>query len=215
MRKILITLGALLSLTLCAQTNLFNGKDLTGWKRAEISGSGEIRVLPDGTVECGSGCSMSGIAYTNSFPAMNYELALEGLRVEGSDFFIALTIPVEQSFCSVIIGGWGGGLCGISSYDGADAANNQWAEGLTLKNNRWYKLVVRVTPGVIQIALDRDLYTARVEFDDSKRLSLRFGDIEATRPLGLATYETKAHWRNFTLTNITELRPEDRPQTPE
>ncbi|MFO7936451.1 MAG: DUF1080 domain-containing protein [Kiritimatiellia bacterium] len=191
---------------------LFNGKDLTGWKVADIGAHGDVKVLPDGIVECGIGHSITGIAYTNSFPAMNYELSIEGMRKEGSDFFMALTIPVETSFCTVIIGGWGGGLCGISSYDGNDAANNQWAEGLLLKDNAWYRLKVRVTPGVIQVSLNKDLYTARVEYDDCKRLSLRFGDIEETLPLGLATFETKAHWRNFTFKKIKKLRPEDKPR---
>ncbi|MFA7174305.1 MAG: family 16 glycoside hydrolase [Kiritimatiellia bacterium] len=211
----IILLNLMLALSLCAQTNLFNGKDLTGWKRAEIIDNGEIKVLPDGIVECNVGRPISGIAYTNEFPTMNYELSLEAMRVKGDDFFIALTIPVEKSFCTVIIGGWGGGLCGISSYDGGDAANNQWAEGVTLKNNRWYKLVVRVTTCVLQISLDQDLYTARIEFDDSRRFSLRSGDMDKTIPLGLATYETKAHWRNFTMTPITELRTEDKPHAAE
>ncbi|MDD2599041.1 MAG: DUF1080 domain-containing protein [Kiritimatiellae bacterium] len=210
MKASTILLNLMLTLSLSAQTNLFNGKDLSGWKRAEIVDNGEIKVLPGGIVECNAGRPISGIAYTNEFPTMNYELSLEAMRVEGDDFFIALTIPVENSFCTVIIGGWGGGLCGLSSFDGGDAANNQWAQGLTLKNNRWYKLVVRVTTCVLQISLDQDLYTARIEFDDSRRLSLRFGDMEKTTPLGLATYETKAHWRNFTITPITELRPEDK-----
>ena len=212
MKVIIIILTAMLSLTMTAQTNLFNGKDLTGWKRANIIGNGEVKALTNGIIECGIGKPMSGIAYTNDFPTMNYEISLEGMRKEGFDFFMALTIPVEKSFCTVIIGGWGGGLCGISSYDGADAANNMWAEGLALDNNRWYKLIVRVTPGVIQISLNKDLYTARVEFDDSKRLSLRFGDIEETIPLGLSTYETKAYWRNFTMTKIIKLRTEDKPR---
>lgn len=217
MKKQITILITMLALSLRADTTkpLFNGKDLTGWRKADLSTSGEVKALPNGIIECGIGHSLSGIVYTNKFPTMNYELSIEGMRKEGSDFFIALTIPVETSFCTVIIGGWGGGLCGISSFDGNDAANNQWGEGLLLKDNEWYNLKVRVTPGVIQIALNKDLYTARVEFDDCKRLSLRYGEIEETVPLGLATYETKALWRNFTMTEITKLLPEDRPRVEE
>ncbi len=216
MTKHIAALLTMLTLSLAAEsTQLFNGRDLTGWKIADIPDSGQVKVLPDGIVECGVGHSITGIAYTNKFPTMNYELSLEGMRKEGYDFFIALTIPVEKSFCTIIIGGWGGGLCGISSYDFNDAANNQWAEGLSLKNNQWYTLRVRVTPGVLQITLNKDLYTARVEFDDCQRLSLRFGEMEKTVPLGLSTFETKAHWRNFTVTEITELLPEDKPREEE
>jgi hypothetical protein len=163
-------------------------------------------------VQCGIGDPMSGIAYTNTPPTMNYELSLEAMRAEGSDFFIALTIPVVTNYCTVIVGGWGGGLCGISSVDYLDASENQWSEGKALENNRWYHLRVRVTPGVLQVFLDKSLYAARVEYLDSSRLSLRFGDIDKTKPLGLATYCTRALWRNFTLTPITALEPDDKPR---
>lgn len=192
---------------------LFNGKDLSGWKVADMAEGGKVVVLPDGTVECGFGNPMTGIAYTNAVPTMNYELSLDAMRVQGMDFFCALTIPIETNHCTVIIGGWGGTLCGISSIDYADAAENQWSEAITLQNERWYHLRVRVTPGVLQVFLDNDLYTARVEFEKSSRFSLRPGsDIDKTLPLGLATYRTRAYWRNFTLTPITALEPNDKPR---
>ncbi len=192
---------------------LFNGKDLSGWKVADMTEGGKVTVLSNGVVQCDFGNPMSGIVYTNKPPTMNYELSLEAMRVQGMDFFIALTIPIETNFCTIIIGGWGGGLCGISSVDYLDASENQWSEGLTLQNERWYTLRVRVTPGVLQVFLDKDLYTARVEFDKSSRFSLRPGsDIDKTMPLGLATYQTRAHWHNFTLTPITVLEPNDKPR---
>ena len=193
-------------------TALFNGTDLSGWKTADFMEGGQVSVLSDGTVACGFGNPMTGIAYTNTAPTMNYELSLDAMRVQGMDFFIGLTLPIGTNFCTVIIGGWGGGLCGISSVDYADASENQWSEGLTLQNERWYNLRVRVTPGVLQVFLDKDLYTARVEFENSSRFSLRSGsDIDKTLPLGLATYRTRAYWRNFTLTRITALGTADKP----
>jgi len=192
---------------------LFNGKDLSGWKVADMMEGGKVTVRPEGIVECGFGNPMTGIAYTNAMPTMNYELSIEAMRVQGMDFFCALTLPIETNFCTVIIGGWGGTLCGISSIDYADASENQWSEALTIQNERWYLLRVRVTPGVLQVFLDNDLYTARVEFEKSSRFSLRPGsDIDKTTPLGLATYRTRAYWRNFTLTPITALGPGDKPR---
>jgi len=192
---------------------LFNGKDLAGWKIAEMTDRGMVSVLADGSVECGPGNPMTGIVYTNEPPRMNYELSLQAVRVKGSDFFVALTIPVEKHYCTVIIGGWGGGICGVSSFDFLDAAENQWAECRNLENERWYTLRVRVTPGVLQVFLDETLYTARIEFDNPARFSLRPGsDIDKTVPLGLATYGTLARWRNFTLTPITAPLPGDKPK---
>jgi hypothetical protein len=199
------------SVALAEPLALFNGRDLSGWKIAPFSDSGAVNVVSNGIVSCGIGDPFTGIAYTNTPPIMNYELSLEAMRTEGSDFFIALTLPVETNFCTVIIGGWSGCLCGVSSVDYADASENQWSEALSLENNRWYVLRVRVTPGVLQVFLNNDLYKARIEFMDSKRLSLRPGDIDKTKPLGLATYRTRALWRSFTLTPIATPLPSDKP----
>ena len=214
--KTILCLFAFAALSLRADTRaLFNGRDLSGWKVADMIDGGTVAVLPDGSVECGFGNPLTGIAYTNTPPRMNYELSLEAMRVQGSDFFVALTLPVGTNLCTVIIGGWGGGLCGISSFDYLDASENQWCENLSFENGHWYTLRVRVTPGVLQVFFDGTRYTARVEFDDPSRFSLRPGsDIDKTAPLGLAAYRTQARWRNFTLTPIAELLPADKP-TPE
>ena len=217
MKRILFALALLTASTSGAAepVQLFNGRDLTGWKTADLFEGGTVVVLPDGAVECGFGNPMTGIAYTNTPPRMNYELSLQAVRVQGSDFFVALTLPIETNYCTIIIGGWGGNLCGISSVDYLDASENQWSENTTLENERWYTLRVRVTPGVLQVFLDETLYTARVEGPPS-RFSLRSGsDIDKTGPLGLASYRTKARWRNFTLTPITELGPKDKPMLEE
>jgi len=211
MKKSLLFLALCASCTWAEPQALFNGRDLAGWKIVPFGDGGAVNVLSNGIVSCGLGDPFTGIAYTNPPPTMNYELTLEAMRAEGSDFFIALTLPVETNFCTVIIGGWGGGLCGVSSVDYADASENQWSEALSLENNRWYTLRVRVTPGVLQVFLNNDLYKARIEFMDSKRLSLRPGDIDKTKPLGLATYRTRALWRNFALTPIATPLPADKP----
>jgi hypothetical protein len=192
---------------------LFNGKDLSGWKVVEFDDAGKVEVLPDGAVSCTAGKPFSGIAYTNEFPTMSYELKLEAMRVEGSDFFVALTLPIEESFCTVIIGGWGGMVCGISCFNYMSAAENQWTRGIALESNRWYTLRVRVMPNVMQVFLDDKLYHARVEYEKSSQFSLRGGsDIDKTKPLGLSSYDTHAKWRNFTLTKITEPTPDDTPK---
>jgi hypothetical protein len=180
---------------------LFNGKDLSGWKRADMFGNGKVEALSNGVVSCGIGKPLSGIAYTNLFPTMSYEVKVEALRKEGSDFLIALTLPVESNACTVVIGGWGGGLCGISSVDFMDASENGFSSGIALTNNVWYTLRVRVTPGLLEVALNDTLYTAKVPFEKSSRFSLRAGsDIDKTLPFGLATFETHALWRNLTVT---------------
>ena len=181
---------------------LFNGKDLSGWKNA-IPGGGKVEVLKDGSVSCLPGDPMSGIVYTNRPPRMNYELTLDAMRVSGDDFFIGLTIPVETNQCTIIIGGWGGSLCGVSSVDYLDASENPYTEARELKSNQWYRLRVRVTPGLLDVSLDGDFFTAKIPFEKSDRFSLRSGsDIDRTVPLGICTYRTGARWRNFELKSL-------------
>lgn len=185
---------------------LFNGKDLSGWKNA-IPGGGKVEVLKDGSLSCQAGDPMSGIVYTNRPPRMNYELTLEAMRVSGDDFFIGLTIPVETNCCTVIIGGWGGSLCGVSSVDYMDASENPYTESRELKSNQWYRLKIRVTPGLLDVSLDGDFYTAKIPFDKPDRFSLRPGsDIDRTAPLGICTYRTGARWRNMELKTIAGKR---------
>jgi Domain of Unknown Function (DUF1080) len=182
---------------------LFNGKDLSGWKRAEIWGNGTVEARSNGVVSCGIGKPLSGIAYTNSFPTMSYEVKMDAMRKEGGDFFVAMTLPIETNACTIVIGGWGGGLCGISSIEYMDASENPYSSGLALTNNVWYTLRVRVTPGLLEVFLNDTLYTAKVTFEKSSLFTLRSGsDIDKTLPFGLATYETHALWRNLTVSTI-------------
>ena len=202
--KIILSLLVCGALSLHAEPRaLFNGKDLSGWKLADIWGNGKVEALSNGVVSCGIGKPLTGIAYTNSFPTMSYEVKMEALRKEGGDFFVAMTLPIETNACTVVIGGWGGGLCGISSIDYMDAAENPYSSGVALTNNVWYTLRVRVTPGLLEVFLNDTLYTAKVTFESSSTFSLRAGsDIDKTLPFGLATYATCGLWRNLTVTKL-------------
>ena len=63
-----------------------------------------------GLIVINAGTMLSGINYTNtnSLPKMNYEIALDAMKLKGDDFFCGLTFPVGDA-CSVsICGGWGG-----------------------------------------------------------------------------------------------------------
>ena len=138
---------------------------------------------------------------------MNYEVSLEAMRRSGGDFFIGLTLPVGTNACTVIIGGWGGGVCGISSIDYIDASESPYSEGLALKNEKWYKLCVRVTERCFEVQLDGDLYAVKIPFKDTRCFSLRPGyDIGNTLPLGLSTYETHALWRNIRIRSLKQER---------
>jgi hypothetical protein len=96
---------------------MFDGQDLQGWRETPFAGHGEVHCQ-SGLIILSMGDPFTGINWTNDFPKVNYELALDAMRLSGSDFFCGLTVPVGTNSCSLIVGGWGGSLVGISSLDG-------------------------------------------------------------------------------------------------
>jgi hypothetical protein len=98
---------------------LFNGKDLSGWEENKFGGAGEVKV-EGGEIRIGSGVALTGIrrAATNDLLRTNYEVSLQAMKVQGGDFFCGLTFPVKDSHMTLVVGGWGGSLVGVSSIDG-------------------------------------------------------------------------------------------------
>jgi hypothetical protein len=179
--------------------NLFDGKTLTGWKPTDFAGRGDV-IVKDGNITLESG-QMTGITWTNGhdLPRMNYEISLEAMRVEGSDFFCGLTFPVGKDPCSLIVGGWGGGVVGLSSLDGQDAANNETTRYMNFQSGRWYLIRLRVTPSKIEAWIDTDKVVDATTTD--RTISVRL-EMEESKPLGVATWATAAALRNLRLRPI-------------
>ena len=93
---------------------LFDGESLKGWGITDFAGRGEVQIS-SGLMVLNMGDPFTGVNLTNPTPTMNYEVALDAMRVSGSDFFCGLTFPVGTNSCSLIVGGWGGTMVGISS----------------------------------------------------------------------------------------------------
>ena len=187
--------------------NLFDGKTLAGWKRSTFASQGEIKVgtpSKDGksAIVLEMSDNLSGITLTNlaDLPQMNYEVALEAMKLDGSDFFCGLTFPVGKSSASFIVGGWGGAVVGISSIDGADASENETTKFMKFERNKWHRIRVRVTPAKIEAWIDDD-QMVDVETKDRK-ISLRFGEIENSLPFGIAAYQTRAAVRDIRLRRL-------------
>jgi hypothetical protein len=178
---------------------LFNGKDLDRWKKSRFGGGGEI-TIKEGVMTIEMGQPMSGITWKEKDPPYknNYEIRLEAMRVKGTDFFCGLTFPFDDTHCSLICGGWGGGVTGLSSINDFDASENGTTTYQEYKNDKWYKFVVRVEPKRIQCWIDGKQVIDQ-EIGDQK-ISTRI-EVDESKPLGLSTYETTAAIRNF------EIRP--------
>lgn len=180
--------------------SLFDGHSLGDWRETAFAGRGEVRV-ESGVIILPMGSPFTGIRYTNEFPKVDYEIAFDAMRMMGSDFFCGLTVPVGDAHCSFIVGGWGGGLVGISSLDGMDASENETTKFMGFDNGRWYRIRMRVTAERIEAWIDKEKL---VNVDTKgRKISLRPGDIELSVPLGISSWETGAALREIKWRRVT------------
>ena len=189
---LLLTLSAEPPAAEAGWRDLFDGKTLDGWKITNFGGEGEVHV-EDGAIQMDFGSSLTGVNYTRELPRNNYEVQLEAMRVDGTDFFCALTFPVQQRFCSFVVGGWGGGVVGLSSIDGKDASENDTTRFMSFESGRWYRIRVRVTSDRIQAWIDDESIVDQPIV--GREVSTR-SEVNLSRPLGVSAWETRAALRS-------------------
>jgi hypothetical protein len=180
---------------------LFDGKSLGGWKATNFGGEGEVSVK-DGIVILEPGSDMTGITYAKGdFPKMDYEITLEGKRLRGNDFFCTTTFPVGDAHCSLVVGGWGGTVVGLSSIDSRDASENDTKTLQSFKRDQWYRVRIRVTSERIMAWIDDqkvvDLATK------GKKITIR-PECELCQPLGIATWRTAGAVRDIRVRTLTD-----------
>lgn len=179
--------------------SLFDGKALTNWKPSGFAGQGEVEVK-DGQIVIPVGESLSGVTYTGEdLPKVNFEVEVEAQRAEGHDFFCGLTVPAKDAHVSLIVGGWGGAVVGLSCIDGEDAAHNDTTQYMKFETNKWYRVRLRVLPEKIQAWIDdKKVVNANTK---GKKVDIRTG-IDESRPLGVATYQTTANVRSVKIRKV-------------
>ena len=182
-----------------ASQRLFDGKTLTNWKSTPFGGEGAVNV-EDGQIVLFAGGDMTGVTWAGpALPTTGYELALQAMRLDGSDFFAGVTFPVGDSFCSLILGGWGGSVVGLSSIDSMDASENSTSQSVVFDQKRWYGVRIRVTADKIQAWLDdRQIIDQDI---GNHRIGIR-SEMELSRPLGIASWRTKAALREIRLRRL-------------
>jgi len=180
--------------------SLFDGKSLGDWKESDFGTNGKIEVK-DGLLVIGVGDGCSGVTWKGAFPKTDYEISLEAKRVDGSDFFCGLTFPVGDDPCSFIVGGWGGSVVGLSSINGDDASENNTSKSMKFDDDRWYTIRVRVNKVRIACWIDKEQMVN--EDLDGDKISIR-SEVEASKPLGIATWHTTGAFRNIRWRALTD-----------
>lgn len=173
---------------------LFDGLALGKWKETEFSGRAAVEVK-DARIILGAGGDLTGITLPEPPARMDYEVEFQAMRVEGDDFFCGFTFPVGDTFVTFIAGGWGGTVTGISNVNSSSANENETTQFRDYKNGKWYLIRVRVTKDKIVVWMDRE-QIVKLE-TEGKKLDLRLGEIESSKPFGFATFRTKAALRNL------------------
>jgi hypothetical protein len=174
---------------------------LGGWAAWEMPTSGHFEghgsvTIDEDLIRIEAGNAATGIAYRGPLPSDRYRIELAARRTAGSDFFCGLTFPVGGQYCSLIIGGWGGGVTGLSCLDGKWAVDNDTTGYLNVESERWYAIGLEVSDAKIQATIDskRIVNVSRDEFQFSVR-----PEIEPSIPIGLTTWKTTAEIKQLEL----------------
>ena len=184
------------------ERKLFDGKTLKGWKATNFGGEGDVTV-EKGNLVLGFGSFMTGVTYAGKdrLPSTDFEVILEAQRVDGTDFFCGLTVPYHDSHFSLIVGGWGGGVVGISSIDGYDASENETTKYIPFKKGVWYCVRLRVTDEKIEAWIDdKQIVSCKTK---GHKLTTRV-EVDLSKPFGIAAFDTRAALRNIRLITWTD-----------
>ncbi len=181
-------------------TCLFNGETLDGWEITNFGPQGPVYVS-GGSIILGMGDGCTGITWKKEFPEMNYKVTLEAKRISGNDFFCGMTFPAGKEPCTLIVGGWGGMVVGLSSINKMDASENETTKLIKFEKDHWYKICLIVKEDTIKALIDDDVV---IDFTkDDKTLSIR-PEVELSLPFGIASWYTTAALRNIKLERIDE-----------
>jgi len=179
-------------------TYLFDGKSLDGWEITNFGPQGPVYISGNEIIlGMGEGCT--GITYKKDFPEKNYKVTLEAKRVSGNDFFCGITFPVGKDPCTLIIGGWGGTVVGLSSINKLDASENETTKLMRFDNDRWYRICLMVQEDTIKALIDDEVV---IDFaTGNKMLSIR-PEVELSKPFGITSWYTTAALRNIKVEDI-------------
>lgn len=158
---------------------------------------GEFTRPDPGILRLNWGEALSAIRWSGDPPAPPFEIELSARRLDGSDFFCGLTFPARTTgeCLTWVVGGWGGGMVGLSSIDDQDASENETTSHHTFQKDQWYQLRLRRAGERVEAWID-GVRVIDVE-TTGRKLSLRPGPIEVCAPCGLATWQSSGEFKGL------------------
>lgn len=183
--------------------SLFDGRSLAPWRSIDVTvykRHGEVAIV-DGAIRMSAGMPATGIVLDRRPPEIDYELRFEARRIDGSDIFCGLTFPIDTSHCTLVLGGWGGGVTGLSNVDDFSAIENLTTEFQEFENGTWYPVRLRVTRHRIRAWVgERKL----VDIATGEHRYEVWWEQEPARPLGITTWNTTAEVRGIEIERLDE-----------
>jgi hypothetical protein len=186
--------AALTALACSCSAPRWNQIDLAQtWRPFVFGGDGSFRVTPDElTLE--PGAPLTGGVFAQQLPVAAYELAFSTRRLSGIDFFCGMTFPTLRGELTLVLGGWGGTVCGLSCLDGLDASENETRTLRRFPEGQDVHVLVRVEGERVIVFLD-DAMFLDVDLQD-RHVHVRT-EVEACRPFGFCCYLTTARLANL------------------
>lgn len=175
--------------------SMFDGETLDGWEITSFGTQGPV-LVSEGNIILSYGDGCTGITWKKEFPKVNYIVSLQARKTSGNDFFCGITFPVNEQFCSLIVGGWGGPVVGLSCIDGKDAESNETRIMKNFEKNVWYDIQLQVSDSAIVATIDDEKV---VDFNYPGRELYVRPEVELSRPFGICSWTTTGELRNIYL----------------
>ncbi len=167
-------------------TTLFDGESLGRW-RAGVFGDSDELDFEEGGAVLPIGVPLTGITYLDEAPQGAYSLEVQATKKYGNDFFLGVTFPVRDGHVTLVLGGWGGSLCGLSCIDGEDASTNATQSFRSFPNGKRQTVVIEVTDERVRASVNGDeLVDVSL---DGHSFSVR-PEVSPSVPLGISSFAT-------------------------
>jgi hypothetical protein len=157
-----------------------------GFMETAFGGEGLASIEPN-RILLEPGVPLSGVTWTGAPPEAPYTLEVEFTKRYGNDFPCALTFPIAGSHLTLVLGGWGGTVCGLSSLDGLDASRNETRFVRAFPPGVRTEVRVDVQGARVRAVLD-GVEVVRIDLA-GRSLGVR-EELSLSRPLGIAAFAT-------------------------